>query len=937
MSGFRLSEGGRIDRGRKLSFRFDGRRYEGFAGDTLASALIANGVCLVARSFKFHRPRGLLSAGVEEPNAIVQIRSPHGNEPNARSTLVPLTDGLEVWSQNHWPTLRFDFGRLLDRTRWLWPAGFQNKTFMWPSWRWYEPLVRGTAGMGRLQRSPDATRYLQRDAHCDVLVCGGGRSGLAAALEAGRGGARVILVEQDFEIGGRLLLRSSAELAVFARELGALENVRVLTSATCIGYYDHDVVSVYERVRPAAEQPALERYWRIRAKTVVIATGAFEQPLVFPNNDRPGIMLAGAVRHYLARFAVLPGRRAVVATNNDSAYATAFALHHAGADVVAVVDVRERIPAALAAGTRERGIEVHPQSVIANTRGTKAIRAARVVDLEGRAGRWLSCDLLATSGGWNPAVQLFCQAGGKLAWREDVGCFVPDHCCANVRVVGRANGELDAANGPFRRVPCADSHREWIDFQLDVTAGDVELAAREGFASVEHMKRYTGVGMAVDQGKIGNVNAMTLLGEATGRTVAEVGTTTFRPPFTPLPFGALAGLRRDDLYRPIRLLPVHTAHEASGAVFEEYGGWRRPACYPREGESREVAIRREVLAVRNGVGIFDATPLGKVEVIGPDAAEFLDHLYVNNIRSLRPGHVRYGILLTESGVILDDGVVARLAPERFVLSTSSSGADRVTSWLEEWQQCEWPELDVVLLPVTTQWGVLTLAGPKGRDVLERAGCDVDLSATAFPHLQVREGRLRGLPMRIQRVSFSGEASFEIMVPADYAVWLWEELLRVGEALGITPHGVESLLILRMEKGFLHVGVDTDGTTNALDIGMAGIVERKKGDFVGRRSLARPNDQRSNRRQLVGVEPVGDATLRAGAHLVVGEGDARRSEGWVSAACESPTLGRPIGLAMVEGGFGRIGETLTAFDDGYTFSVRVVDRVFYDPDGERLDG
>ncbi len=984
---FRLPSGGRIDRDRPIRFSCNGRSLVGYAGDTLASALLANGVRVVGRSFKYHRPRGILSAGIEETNAIFRVDTGKLSVPLVRATLQPLEEGLVATTENAVPNVDFDFGRILDFTHGLWPAGFYNKTFKWPSWHWYEGLIRHSAGSGRLPTGPDPTEYFQHNLHCDVLVVGAGPAGLAAALAAGRSGARVVLIEQEPVLGGALLWDGGeiggtpAETwrAAAAAELANTANVRILTSTSVAGCYDHNVLMAVDRSDATGADRPVERLWKMRAKQVVLATGSIEQPLVFGHNDRPGIMLAGSVRRYVTQFAVAAGRAVVVATNNDDAYRTAFVLQDAGIAMPAIVDSRRRASDRVAEEALRRGLNVMGNSVVVDTTGGRGVTKVAVGELSGDGqsvsgrARWLDCDALAMSGGPSPTVHLYSQAGGKLRFREDLVAFVPDGCRQHVRVAGAANGTVDLAGvlaegtdagaaaardcgfaaiaaalgrnsepaglvGSVRWAPGGTTSRQWVDFRHDVTVADIELAVRENYVSVEHLKRYTTVGMSIDQGKTSNLNALSVLASLTDRTIPKVGTTTFRPVFSPVSMGTITAGTTDHLYSPARLLAAHDWHAANGAEFESYGAWRRPACYRKAGEARQAAINREVLAVRHAVGLFEATPLGKIEVKGPDAADFLNRIYVNNMATLQPGGIRYGLMLSENGIVIDDGVAARLASDHYLVSTSSGNADRITGWLEEWHQCEWPHLKLVLSSVTAQWAVLTVAGPRARELLAGLESDIDFSSHAFPHMTIRTGRLAGVPVRVQRVSFSGEASFEVSLPACSARAMWEAWMRAGAANGIEAIGIEAILVLRLEKGFLHVGSDTDGTTNAFDVGFGAIIAKKSGDFVGRRSLMRPNDARQDRRQLVGLEPLQAAdSLVAGAHLIHEAGAARRSEGFVTSAARSPTLEKSIGLGLLERGFGRRGETVTVFDNGRSFKARVVDPVFYDPKGERLNG
>ncbi len=987
---FRLATGGRtIDRSVLTEFTFNGRACAGYRGDTLASALLANGIRVVARSFKFHRPRGVMSAGPEEPNALLRVEVGGVSIPLVRATLQPLVEGLRAESEHCYPSVDFDFGRVIDFTHRLWPAGFYHKVFKWPGWHWYEGLIRRATGLGRLPEGRRKDGYHHHNLHCDVLVCGGGPGGLSAAYAASRSGARVVLIEQDSVLGGRLLAErldsdlaaSSNWLGSIASELERAANVRILLRTTVSGYYDHNVLTALDRSNADDESGPVERFWTLRAREVILATGAIEQPLVFANNDRPGVMLAGAGRCYVNRYAVAPGRALVVATNNDDAYRTAFDAHDAGIGVVAIVDARASPSATAAEGARARQLSVVANSVITNTRGAKSLRQVSVRGLaaDGRSTvgpeRRFDCDLLTVSGDWSPTLQLFRQAGGSVRYAREICGFVPESCRQRVHVVGAANGDFSlkraierggeagteaarraaverrvaspasvTADRPandlrsLRRTPGGPSARQWIDFSHDVTTADVELAVRENYVSVEHLKRYTTVGMATDQGKTSNLNALELLADLTGQAVSDVGATTARPPFTPITLGAVAGGASGELYAPARLMPGYSWHVANGASFEDYGAWKRPAYYPRGTEDRERAMHREVLAVRNGVGLFEGSPLGKIEVRGPDAAEFLNRMYINNVLSLRHGQVRYGIMLNENGIVIDDGVFARLADEHYLISTTSAGAERITAWLEEWHQCEWPDLRMVLLPVTSQWAVLTVAGPHARTLLQALESDIDFSPAAFPHMTVSVGRLAGMQARVQRVSYCGELSFEVSVPANRAEELCTRLSDAGRNFGLQPIGIEAWLVLRLEKGFPHLGSDTDGTTNAFDLGFRATVERKRTDFVGRRSLLRAVDRADSRRQFVGLEQTGDdGHLKPGAHFVTGRGSTQRSEGFVTSACFSPTLGKSIGLGLLERGFARKGEVVDVFDDGRRFRARVVNPGFYDPTGNRMNG
>ncbi len=976
----RLGSGGRINRDKPLFFTFNGRNLQGYEGDTIASALLANGIRTLNRSFKYHRPRGIMSAGVEETNALLTVSGGNGDIPVVRTTMRLLREGQQVKSPGGFPNVNFDFGRVLDFTHKLWSAGFYNKTFKWPNWHWYEGFVRRMAGLGDVPRGTDANKYFHHNLHCDVLIVGAGPAGLAAALSLANSGARVLLVEQDHEAGGSLLAGRANINGIDSDEwicqtLSALDDaldVTLMTSSTVSGYYDHNVLTIADR-----STAGIKRFWKVRTKQVLLATGAIEQPLVFENNDRPGIMLAGAAMEYVNRYAVKPAEEMVVATNNDSAYRSAFALHHNDVRIVAIVDARKNIDNELVAEAVRLGIPVLSGSMVVDTLGSKALTAVRVGELSEdgsttfRAKHVISCQGLAVSGGFSPVNDLYSQAGGKLRYDTNLACFLPAECRQSVSVAGAAFGKFLLSDAltqgarvgsevadkagfkcspaevvvsgvtnyrlkPVRIAPSGDTSRQWVDFMHDVTVADIEQAVRENFVSVEHLKRYTTTGMSADQGKTSNLNALTLLAGLTGRSIEEVGTTTFRPQYMPVPMGAISGQRHGDSFAPARLLPAHDWHTSLGAVFEDYGAWKRPEYYTSNGHDRKTAIHEEVLALRRSIGLLDSSTLGKIELKGPDAGEFLNRIYVNNVLTLKPGRIRYGLMLSENGIVMDDGVFARLAEDHYLVNTTSAHAERMTGWLEKWHQCEWPDLELVISPVTSQWAVATVAGPGSRTLLREMESDIDFSAIALPHMSVACGTFLGVPARVQRVSFTGEMSFEISVPANHGQRLMEALMSAG-ADSIVPVGIEALIIMRTEKGYLEVGGDTDGMTNALDVGFAAIVAKKQADFVGKRSLLRAGDQRSDRRQFVGVEPLNaDEEMEAGAHFVTSQDPGWRSQGFVTSTCFSPTLNRAIGLGLLERGFERKGETVTVFDQGRTFDVRITDPGFYDPAGERMN-
>ena len=973
--GYRLDKGGHVDRSQPIHFRWNGRKLPAFAGDTIASALLANDVAIAGRGMKLHRPRGVFAVGPEEPNALVTLGRGAAAEPSARATMIPVRDGLEVRAQNAWPSVRFDLGRTLDRTAGLWHAAFYHKTFKWPSWDFWEWWIRRTAGIAQAPREPDPARYDAVNAHCDLLIVGAGPAGLLAAQVASRSGLTVILAEQDFECGGRLLatntLINDAPVTVwFASllgELAASRSVRLLTSTTCFGLYDHGMAGLLQRLDLGNKPgPVRQRYWRVHAKQALVATGATEQPLVFVHNDLPGIMLAGALRQYANRYGVAAGRQVVLATNNDSAYLAALDLVAAGAPVRLVVDCRAEAPADLAKWLRAQGVEVR-----AATGVVKALGRGRLERIVLDGGETLDCDALGVSGGWQPAVHLWSHARAPIAFDADRRGFLPQDSRPPLQAIGSLGGcttleasfadaidavhraiahagrpdELMVARPIVQEAPlsavagvpprvASESGRQWLDYLHDVTVADAEIALAEGYEHIEHLKRYTTCGMAADQGKTSGLNALLAVAEMTAKSPAEVGTTTFRPPYTPVTLGALAGRQLGPRYAPKRLLPAHAEHEALGAHWWEAGGWMRPACYPRKGESAAQAVQREAAGVRAGVGVFDASPLGKIEVTGPDAAKFLDRFYVNNVARLEDGRVRYGLMLNENGIVIDDGTVARLGREHFIVTTTSGGAARIAAWLEEWRQCEWPNLEVFVSPVTTQWATFAVAGPRARQLLARFRTDIAFDWRSMPHMSLREGKFAGVSARLYRVSFSGELGYEINVPARYGPALWTELLKAGTDFGVTPYGVETVLLLRLEKGYLHVGVDTDGTTAPADVGWGAIAAKRKSDFIGKRSLARPDNQRADRLQLVGLTDAEAALLVPGAHLRL-PGTTEGSDGWVTSASHSPALGKTIALALLRGGRARVGEKLAVHDLDRSCDATIVSPTFLDPEGKRL--
>lgn len=956
MSGYRLQApaGAWIDRSRTLTFRFDGRALQGYLGDTLASALLAGGTVHMGRSFKLHRPRGIFSCGVEEPTGLVDIGEGARRTPNTRATDIGLHEGLVARPGNAWPSLRWDLAALNTRFAALLPAGFYYKTFMWPGWRWFEPAIRRAAGLGRaatIDSGPDPDRYDEVSVQIHTLVVGGGAAGLEAAIAAARLGRRVLLMEALPLLGGWMAAQGEPERQQMAALIDQAKgwNVQIETECTVFGLYDHQLagaVQVMDRGRLASDSGLRERLWKVRAHEIVIACGAFERPMLFPDNDRPGVMLASAVQRYAQLYGVACGRRVLIAAACDSAYAVAKTLVDAGVQVVGIVDHRS------ASGLQAPpGVPVHTASAIVAVHGARAVQGATVVSHDGRIRLEMLTDCIAVAGGWTPAVNLYSMAGGKLSWNDRASMFMPSIELSAIHVVGACAGDLQvgevpADNRPSAAALAAVSGASWfgrhpgkifVDLQNDVTDGDVALAARENYRSVEHLKRYTTMGMATDQGKTSNVNAIVLMGCETQRTPLEVGTTKFRPPFKPVTVNALAAGRSGERIKPLRRMPGHSWHEAQGGLFEEFGGWLRPAAYPRKGESLEQAAQREALQVRHSVGLFEGSPLGKLEVFGPDAAEFLDLMYVGTMSTLPVGGARYGILLNENGVIFDDGIVARLAPNHFWVNTTSGGAERVALAFEEWLQCEYTHHRVLVTPVTSAWGNVTVSGPRAWALLAEAGFESTLAPSLMKHMTLRQAYWEGLPLRVLRASFNGELGYEINLPARSTKTLLERLWNAGQAMGVLAYGVESLMIMRTEKGFLHVGSDTDGTTLPGDVGMDRGLAKKAANFVGRRSLMRPAALAPDRLQLVGLTPLDRRTpLPVGAHILAAQPPGP-IDGFITSSHMSPNLGHPVALALLSRGRERTGERITAYHMGRPIPAEVVRTPFFDPLGERLNG
>ncbi|HEY4037402.1 MAG TPA: sarcosine oxidase subunit alpha family protein [Burkholderiaceae bacterium] len=989
---FRTAGGTLIDRAEPLAFRFNGRPLTGLRGDTLASALLANGLHLVGRSWKYHRPRGTVAAGVEEPNALVQLEHDARSVPNARATEIELYPGLNAGSVNCYPGPERDWMALAGVVAGVLPAGFYYKTFMWPGrwWPTYERWIRRAAGLGSAPQAADPDTYERLTVHCDVLVVGGGPAGLSAALAAARRGARVMLADERARLGGSLHASVQTIAGVPARhwlertvaELARAPEVTLLERSTVFGYHDCNELTVAQRCTDhlplKARGGPRERLWKVRARQVVLATGAHERPLVFRNNDRPGVMLSQAVSTYLHAYGVRCGSRAVVFTNNDSAYRTALDLHAAGVRVAAVVDSR-RGGGALRDQVRALGIEIVAGAVVVDTVGALRVSGVHVMAFDGQtvqgAHRQIGCDLLAMSGGLSPVVHLHAQSGGRPRWDETACCFLPGPPVQAERSAGACKGALglaaaleqgwlaghDAATAAglpadvetafltvqpndgrveplvaLWRVPGAAA-KAFVDLQNDVTVADIALATREGYRSIELVKRYTATGFGTDQGKLGNVNAMAIAAEASGRSIAHTGTTTYRPNYTPVTFGVIAGRETRALFDPERTTAIHPWHLERAARFENVGQWKRPWYYPQYGESMAQAVHRECLAVRNAVGIMDVSTLGKIDARGPDVASFLDWFYTSSWPDLKIGRCRLGLMCDENGMVMDDGVGVRLADRHFMLTTTTGGAARVLGWLERWRQTEWPSMRVHLTSVTDQWAAIALAGPLSRRVLQAVGTDFDCSREAFPFLHVRIGTVAGVPARVLRVSFSGELAYEIYVPADHGRAVWEALMLAGAPHGITPYGTETMHVLRAEKGYIIVGQDTDGSVTPIDLGMERFVSRTK-DFLGKRSLARPDTSRCDRKQLVGL--LADSPQRVvpeGGQIVQAAGGSAPVPmlGQVTSSYASAALQRSIALALVKGGRSRIGQKVfVMLGDGSFEAAQITDPVFYDPQGAR---
>ncbi|WP_372832949.1 sarcosine oxidase subunit alpha [Puniceibacterium confluentis] len=997
MTQYRVTGRGRVDQGTPVKFSFDGKTITGCKGDTLASALLANGQHLMGRSFKYHRPRGVVTAGSEEPNALVGVTRGKGRfEPNTRATMQEVYPGLKVESQNKWPTLAFDLGAINDRLYMLFSAGFYYKTFMWPRSFWdsvYEPFIRKAAGLGKAPTEVDPDTYASRYLHCDVLVVGSGPSGLAAAMTAGRAGADVVIVDENSEMGGTLLSEPQAQidgipawewLAGAVSELDALPNVRRMTRTTAIGYYHQNMIGMVERITDhlatLPEDAPRERMWRVRAREVVLAQGAIERPLVFDGNDVPGVMMSGAAQTFLNRFGVLVGKTPAVLTSHDSAWHTAFDMAEAGAKVAAIVDTREIVDIGLQDRAKELGIPVKLGHTATATKGRLRIKGVRVNPVRAGSagsGHWVFCDALLTCGGWTPTLHLFSHTKGALDWDADARVYLPGRKSEAVQIAGAGRGlwgigaalddgakaGTDALKtlGKSASVPSYEVqkdrigtgvfHKElptdrspgkakaFVDFQNDVTAKDLRLAVREGMKSIEHVKRYTTNGMATDQGKLSNMNGLTIAADALGKEPPQVGLTTFRPPYTPTTFGAFCGYHKGAQFEVTRRTPIDSWAEENGAVYEPVALWRRAWYFPKAGEGMHKAVARECKSTRESLGIFDASTLGKIEVSGPDATEFMNRMYTNPWTKLGVGRARYGLLLGEDGFIRDDGVIGRMRDDLFHVTTTTGGAARVLNMMEDYLQTEWPDLKVWLTSTTEEWATIALNGPNARKLLAPFVEGCDMSNEAFPHMSVRECTVAGFPSRLFRISFTGELGFEINVPARHGRALWEKLWEAGKQYDICPYGTETMHVLRAEKGFIIVGQDTDGTVTPEDAGIGWAIGKMKPDFVGKRSLDRPDIVAPNRKQLVGLLTEDPKTvLVEGAQIVDDPNQPKPMKmiGHVTSSYWSETLGRSVAMAVIEGGHDKMDQTIFVPQaGGAPIKAKIGTTMFYDPKGERL--
>ncbi len=987
----RLKNNRNLNQTKKIGFTFDGKKYYGFEGDTLASALLSNGVHLFGRSFKYHRPRGIISAGCEEPNAIVQLEMNEFTEPNRRATEIVLYDGLVANSQNRWPSLNYDFGAINDLLSPFFPAGFYYKTFMWPPkfWKTYEYFIRQAAGLGHAPKKDDPHKYEHYHYHCDTLIVGSGVSGLYAAKIAAAKNLKVLLVEQEDQLGGAILSSNQYESKIntisqtewkdkVLDELKRLKNVKIISSTTLFAYMHYNYLLAIQDLQPNKSKDKKNSIrqiiWKIRAKKVILATGSIERPLTFNNNDRPGIMLANSVSKYLNGYGVNLGKEIVIFTNNDSAYQTAIDFHHKNIDIAAVVDVRNNIEGDLPKIVKNLGIKIFSGSIISNTTGRRKIKTIHIKKINDNKVEIINCDLLCMSGGWSPTVHLFTQSRGKLKFRDEDSCFIPDQAHQKTISIGACNGTFDLKNilketyssvndflneeekildGDLydaEKINIGKQENAWlvnkeniakskmfVDFQNDVTAKDIKTALSEGFQSIEHVKRYTTNGMATDQGKTSNVNALGIISELTGQGISHLGTTTFRLPYTPVTFGAMAGRFVKEFFDIERTTPIHSWHLDNNALFEDVGQWKRSWYYPKNNETMNEAVNREVKATRDSIGILDASTLGKIDLKGRDVSEFLNRVYTNAWSKLAVGKCRYGVMLGDDGMVIDDGVTTRLGDHHYLMTTTTGNAASVMSKLEDWLQTEWPELEVYLTSVTEQFGTISLNGPNSRKIVELLFPDQDFSSEIFPHMTFKNLEIDKVPCRVMRISFTGEICYEINIPASYALSLWDKCMELGKNFNITPYGTEAMHVLRAEKGYIIVGQETDGSVTPVDLDMNWIVSKKKYDFIGKRALVRSDTIKEDRKQLVGILTTDPSiVLEEGSQLVEVETSLPMPMvGHITSSYYSPNLGRSIALALVKSGTKKKSTKLIVPSPDRSIEVEITNPVFIDPENERL--
>ncbi len=993
---------------KKISFTFDGKKYFGIEGDTLASALLRNDIFLIGRSFKYHRPRGILAAGSEEPNALIQLESEGFTEPNVKATEILLYEGLKAYSQNNWPSLKFDFGSINNLLSPFFPAGFYYKTFMWPPkfWKKYEFFIRHAAGLGKSPKENDPNEYEHIHYHCDYLIVGGGVSGILASEILRKGSdenIKILLIDQNNELGGNFnyamdtrvfTTGSEEETQLYSTWIKSLKdrikkyfNLKILNSTTVFSYMHNNYLLAIENVDPKINpknKKLRQRVWKIRAKKVILATGSFERPLVFDNNDRPGIFLANSAVQFMDKYDLKLGKKTVIFTNNDSGYQAANFMLMSNIPIECIVDLREKGDSYFQDSMEFEGIPIYFGHAITDTAGWLRIKAVKISKIDDKTNKIIgksfniACDNLLVSGGWNPNVNLFSQSRGKLIYRDLDGCFIPNESFQNEMSIGACNGTFELGDiideiykklkhlvnpnllsnkfhsNEFKEDKYKKEKRKnmwqipsskplgktkmFVDFQNDVTSKDIKLALSEGYRSIEHIKRYTTTGMATDQGKTSNVNALGIISEISNRPVEELGTTTFRLPYTPVTFGALAGRHVKEFFDVERTTPIHQWHIDNNAKFEDVGQWKRAWYYPKEGEDMHQAVNREVKATRDGIGILDASTLGKIDIKGRDASEFLNRIYTNAWSKLEIGRCRYGLMLGDDGMVIDDGVTSRIDENHYVMTTTTGNAASVMSKLEDWLQTEWPELKVYLTSVTEQFSTISINGPHAPNLIKKIFPDTDFSNEKFPHMSFKNISIGNINCRVMRISFTGEKCYEINIPSSYANSLWTKCFELGKEYNITPYGTEAMHVLRAEKGFIIVGQETDGSVTPIDLNMSWIVSKKKYDFIGKRALSRTDTIREDRKQLVGIltkDP--NLILEEGAQLVeTVSKPPMEMIGHITSSYYSPNLGRSIALALVKEGLKKKGKIIYAPMPNKTVEVEISSPVFIDPSNERLN-